>query len=340
MKRIVICSDGTWNKPDQLDRDKRKPSNVVKTARGVLPQDSNGVAQVVFYDQGVGSSNWLMDKVLGGATGVGVSTNICDCYQFLSHNYVPGDEIYLFGFSRGAYTVRSLAGFLNRVGLLPKRNIFYLQEAFECYRNNDQGSELEKFKSDNEVFIPSIKFVGVWDTVGSLGIPLGLFQKAFGKKHAFHDTKLGQNIEHAYHALAIDEKRKPFKPTLWEKTHDDQHLEQVWFAGVHTNIGGGYENDGLANCALNWMIGNAKSHGLAFDSTFLSFYRSYAFDEMRDSFKIPFKLLGKYERVIGEVLQGNETVDDSATDRLNNHHSKGIAPYQPLNLMRYLSKRG
>ncbi len=333
MKRIVICSDGTWNKPDQKDRGIRTPSNVVKTARAVLPLDSKKVPQVVFYDEGVGSSRWTMDKMLGGASGVGLSKNICDCYRFLSHNYVQGDEIYLFGFSRGAYTVRSFSGFLNTVGLLPKKNIFFLNEAFDLYREyKSRREEINKFKKKYELINPKIKFIGVWDTVGSLGIPLGLFQKAFGKKHQFHDTSLGENIENAFHALAIDEKRKPFAPTLWTKTSTNkQILNQTWFAGVHTNIGGGYEKDGLANCALNWMLDNASKLGLEFDHDFRTEFDSAELDELRDSFKFPFSLLGKYDRPIGSLNNESESVDQSALNRLESDKK-----YRPSNLLSFL----
>lgn len=340
MKRLIICSDGTWNKPDQLDREVRKPSNVVKIARAILPQTDN-IFQIVYYDEGVGSSNWVADKLLGGFSGVGITKNICDGYRFLSHNYTQGDEIFLFGFSRGAYTVRSLAGFLNLVGLLPKKNIFFLEEAFNYYRqpnviqrvysNRQRGTvdmTLDEFREENEITTPKIKFVGVWDTVGSLGIPVGFFQRKFGKKHQFHDTTLGKNIENAYQALAIDEKRKPFAPTLWElEPNSGQTLDQQWFAGVHTNIGGGYDNDGLANCALHWIKENAEKHGLRFNDKFLAFYKPYSLDEMRNSFKFPFSILGKNHRKINNSVSSNEKIHPTALDRLNN-----LSSYKPENL--------
>ena len=176
MKRIVICADGTWNVRDQLDEStgKRRPTNVTKLARAVLPRAHDGVDQIVFYDEGVGTSGGL-DKVTGGAFGRGIERNVRDSYRFLSYNYEEGDEIYLFGFSRGAFTVRTLAGFMNRVGLLDKGDDYYVPDVFSCYASDEQpGSErwqqcFHNVKVRREC--PPIRMIGVWDTVGSLGAP-------------------------------------------------------------------------------------------------------------------------------------------------------------------------
>jgi len=240
-----VCADGTWNVPDRRDREKkrrhrsspewiRKPSNVTKTARAILPVAADGTPQVVFYDSGIGTGWGVLDPIIGGAFGHGIAKNILDGYRFLVHNYSDGDEVYLFGFSRGAFTVRSLAGLIGRCGLLPKDHAYWIPEAYEHYRLPDSDESRTKvagFRSLNHVRDTPIKFVGVWDTVGSLGIPIegGPVGRRLRRRYAFHDVQLGSHIQNAYHALAIDERRKPFQPTLWEaQSTSAQNVEQVW----------------------------------------------------------------------------------------------------------------
>jgi len=354
-KRIIICADGTWNAPDQTDkRGVRKPSNVVKMARAVLPIASDGTSQVVFYDQGVGTDDSLTSKIIGGAFGKGLTKNILDCYRFIVHNYNPGDEIFLFGFSRGAFTMRSLAGLMGKCGLLTKSDAYYIPDAYAFYRmkNSDSGKQekIRLFKSGEHSKYrdaPSrkvdIQFLGVWDTVGALGIPK-IFSQKTRKKFTFHDVQLGPNIKYAFHALAIDEKRKPFRPTLWEiQNHPGQTVEQVWFAGVHTNIGGGYDNDGLANCAFQWMLEKAGLSGLEVDKKFTKKYRSFHKDEIHDSMTFIYKLFGKFHRPIGKQLNGNEQVHETAIKRLqtkNPPKPEYGGPYKPQNLIDFLNERG
>lgn len=323
MKRIIVCADGTWNTPDQKDRNKRKPSNVVKTARAIVPLASDGTHQVVYYHKGIGTHKSLLDRFVGGGFGRGLSVNIINCYRFIAQNYEKGDELFFFGFSRGAYTVRSLAGLIGVVGLLPKENLYYLEEAYNYYRRfkKTNSNQLEDFKKKNSCIDIKIKFIGVWDTVGALGIPKigwGFFYKLFSKsKLEFHDVQLGLHIEHAYHALAIDERRKPFKPSLWELPPDSsQTLEQVWFAGVHTNIGGGYDNDGLANIPFQWIREKAEEHGLVYNKEYTKYYKPYFNDELRDNMTFVYKLLGKNLRKIGKNKHTNERVHELALKRL------------------------
>ncbi len=354
-KRIIICADGTWNEPDQTDkRGVRKPSNIVKMVRAVLPNAENGTNQIVFYDQGVGTDSALSDKIIGGALGKGLTKNILDCYRFIVHNYHPGDDIFLFGFSRGAYTIRSLAGLIGRCGLLTKSDAYYIPDAYEHYRLNisDQGNrekvaqfrtgEHSKYRNSPTRAV-DIQFLGVWDTVGALGIPT-VFKNRTRKKFTFHDVKLGPNVKNAFHALAIDEKRKPFKPTLWEaQNYPGQIVEQVWFAGVHTNIGGGYDNDGLANCAFQWMLEKAELSGLEIDKNYTKNYRSFPKDEIQESLTFMYRIFGKYYRPIGKKPQGNESVHETALKRLktkNPPKPEYGGPYKPQNLVEYLKEKG
>ena len=168
-KRLIVCCDGTWNKPDQPS-----PTNVTKLALYVASQDPAGIEQRVFYDKGVGTGRF--DHLLGGAFGVGLSKNVQDGYRFLVANYEPGDELFFFGFSRGAYTARSIVGFIRNSGLLKREYADKLAPAYDLYRRRDDAShpdaaEAELFRK-SFAYKPRVKFIGVWDTVGAFGIPL------------------------------------------------------------------------------------------------------------------------------------------------------------------------
>lgn len=286
MKRIVICADGTWNQRDQFDKTRGtyRPTSVTKTARAVRPADAQGVSQVVYYHSGVGTGGPL-DQLTGGAFGHGMAHNIREMYRFIVYNFEPGDELYLFGFSRGAYTVRSLAGFIDLVGLLTKEEDYYVPRLYrECYEAaqgrgspawralfNEPGPKGKPRLADRRAACPPIRFLGVWDTVGALGAP-GPIGALVGsrRRHEYHRVGLNPLVQNAAHALALDEQRKPFSPTLfvreagWAGT-----LHQAWFAGVHTDVGGGYDYDDLANHALHWMLGHAQALGLALDAEYL-----------------------------------------------------------------------
>jgi uncharacterized protein (DUF2235 family) len=238
-----------------------------------IATSGNGMEQLVFYDAGVGTGN-ILDRWTGGAFGTGLSDNIQDGYQFLLHNYCPDDEIYLFGFSRGAYTARSLAGFIRKCGILQKCYSHRIVDAYKIYRIREGAADSKRAREFRErysitVFPVPIKFIGVWDTVGALGIPGNLFKSTLGRRYQFHDTELSSSVESAYHALAINERRRFFAPTLFHQTPKgrakDQKLEQVWFPGVHSDVGGGYKKPQLSNEAFYWMKAKAEGHGLAFD---------------------------------------------------------------------------
>ena len=343
MRRLIVCADGTWNKPDQKDRGKRKPSNVVKIARAIHPVAKDGVTQVVFYEEGIGTHWGVADKYVGGGTGLGLSKNVLDCYRFLAQNYAEGDEVYLWGFSRGAYTVRSLAAFIDLIGIMPKSNVFYLPEGFKIYKIKDaiaRKQEAEKFIEKNNCSPITINFLGVWDTVGALGVPLGFINKLLIKNYQFHNMSLPLCVTNAFHALAIDEHRKAFKPSLWDSTSsDNQIMEQRWFVGAHTNIGGGYDNDGLANIPLHWMKDKAKSIGLEFDEDYLKYFKPWKGDELRDSFSTMYKILQltkPYNRKIGMTAHGNEQVDESALERLND--TEQDPPYNSKSLKDWVAR--
>lgn len=267
MRNLVFCADGTWNSDD----DNQKLTNVHRISTLAKSTIVGDVEQITEYRSGVGTGS-LLDKLIGGGFGRGLDDNIKDGYRWLSEHYQLGDRIFLFGFSRGAYTVRSLVGLINRKSLMKftgsslsdaaKTNL--VDQAFSTYRKRlDEEPDM----SDLELFhdTPEIHFLGVWDTVGARGIPdeVAIVRDIVGdRRYKFHDTKLSTIVKTARHAVAIDESRKTFTPTLWTDDPSKRDLKQIWFAGVHSNVGGGYANRELSDIALEWMLNEAKAVGL------------------------------------------------------------------------------
>jgi hypothetical protein len=290
VKRIVICYDGTWNavgNPNEV-------TNVVRVGQAVSKIDDNGVAQMVYYNAGVGSGGPI-DQFLGGVFGVGLRSNVKRGLAFLSLNWEPGDEIFIFGFSRGAYSARALAGVIGAIEGIPKPQCFHLLEkVWDYYRlepNERTPENRVKHKIDQYVRdhgtktesgrpTPLVKCLGVWDTVGSYGVPAGLGLGALTRKltswtRGFHDNTIGRHIEVGLHAMAIDERRRAFSPTTWVirkgRSADRKNVQQVWFAGAHSNVGGGYGQTGLADLALIWMIARVSDlTNLKFDQDYIA----------------------------------------------------------------------
>lgn len=330
-RRIVICCDGTWNVPDD-----KTPTNVVHFARSIAPVSPGGTTQIVFYDQGVGTGS-LMDRYVGGIFGKGLEKNIGDAYRFLVHNYQDGDEVFLFGFSRGAYTARSVAGMIRNVGLLHKAALDKFLCAFNLYINRDAGptsSEAETFRSKFSREI-DIHFIGVWDTVGALGIPIQGLRWLTRGKHLFHDVELSGSVKNGFHAISIDEKREAFIPSIWDSVKKNgQVVEQVWFAGVHSDVGGGYSRSGLSDLAYDWMKEKAEGCGLEFDDEYISqkIHEDYL-TEPHVSKRGIYKYLRSRNREIGNISRSTEKVHPGIEAKFN-------APggsYRPDNLARFLA---
>jgi uncharacterized protein (DUF2235 family) len=329
MKNIVICADGTWNRPEEdLDRD--VPSNVLKVARAIAPVSAAGIEQVVFYDWGLGSYH---DGFTAGALGKGINKNIQDCYLFIVQNYNLGDKLYFFGFSRGAFTVRSLAGFMNNCGILKQCDGHLCAEAFKIYKDPkihpddefsrqwrnehsvradiDQVSPSERsaYSADGH---PKVHFIGVWDTVGALGVPLSVLS-FLNKEHMFHDNKIGPNIVTARHALAIDERRDDFRPTVW-KQRPEVNIEQVWFAGCHSDIGGGCPSDKdgtrLSDYPLKWITDEATGKGLSFSAHLASGMKSKPTSRLNESYEGKWLLAGQHKRAVLAYLKIHQSVKD------------------------------
>ncbi|MEM8638303.1 MAG: DUF2235 domain-containing protein [Cyanobacteria bacterium P01_G01_bin.54] len=330
MKRLIVCCDGTWQKLESA-----YPTNVVKIAQAIRPLDDQGIPQIVFYDQGIGTEDKFY-KIFGGAFGWGIDRNIQDGYQFISLNYQPGDEVYLFGFSRGAYTVRSLAGLIYTSGLVSRTHIRQTPEAYRLYRElggeQEDSSELVAFRKKYSDRIP-ITLLGCWDTVGSLGIPdltpLLSVDKQVNEKYRFHNTALCSNVQHAAHAVAIDETRKVFNATLMEPCNSEQALHQIWFAGPHGAVGGGSSaNRGLSDIALVWMMEQAQKLGLAMDASNIP-------TGINCDATIPFAKgsnpLFKFDKPFIRDIPAPAYFDASVKARwqtLNNYRPKNLLPYQ------------
>ena len=306
-RKLVVCCDGTWNTP-------RNETNIFRTYRflrerlgnpaeltpktGVTTCDGragDGTEVRLFYDQGIGT-DWF-NRIIGGAAGAGLSEKVCDAYHFLGQNFVAGSEIYVFGFSRGAYTARSLCGFIKAAGLLERPTEQDVWRAYvDCYATPSRvvaqpggwspdrvrawlvekaGDAVGRLGGPPVASLPrhsgvTIRFVGVYDTVGALGVPVARATHVNEPIVGFHDTSLGDGVEHAVQALAVDEKRGPYVPTLWTQAAEAAALAghsvlQVWFPGVHSDIGGGYGDKGIGNITWDFMMRQAADRGLVID---------------------------------------------------------------------------
>jgi uncharacterized protein (DUF2235 family) len=302
MKRLVLLFDGTWNtlgKPDEA-------TNGVRVGQAIKPIASDGVPQIVYYNSGVGSGGKI-DQILGGVFGAGIRSNVQRGLTFLSFNYDSGepevktdpwgkpDEIYIFGFSRGAYTARALAGVIGAIRGIPRvSNFGEVEQLWAHYKKSEKGREKHKkrFNVEDKIYPRPpggklIKCVAVWDTVGSYGIPTGLGLGGLARwitswTRNFSDNHIGRRIEYGFHAMAIDERRRAFTATAWEPRAPrppdakppevpEAVVEQIWFAGAHANVGGGYSQTGLSDHALLWIMGRVQDQtGLEFQESYIS----------------------------------------------------------------------
>ncbi len=313
MKNIVICCDGTGNEYGKNN------TNVVEIYSLTVKSDK----QIGFYDPGVGTGGWEYDEETftltakrDQATGIGLQKNIEDAYRFLMSCYEPNDRIYLFGFSRGAFTVRSLSGMLYKCGLLREDNDNLLDYASKIYNTEGNQKIASGFKSTFSRSCP-VHFIGVWDTVESLALNAG-------KK--WHDSRLTPEVKYGYHALAIDERRSDFPPSLWDEKRKGhgQTIEQVWFAGVHSDVGGWYDERGLPNIALRWLVDKASACDMQVDEHRAAQHKPNPHDVQHESYDGFWIFRGKHVRKIPE----GAFVHASVEERMRRKHNK----YRPENL--------
>jgi uncharacterized protein (DUF2235 family) len=390
-KNVIFCSDGTWNGPGETDvqANTTDATNVFKIFTCLSGVDSpsalrlaseqerelvvNGVTQqIAKYIDGVGDSTNFLVKIMGGAFGAGLITRILRGYTFVSRNYEDGCEIFLVGFSRGAYTVRALSGFIAARGLLDPRRIdlsdkesAYRQAAAIWYdyrkdamkNDPDMLGELQDAVLDLPGFftraatqdlIPNvqIKAIAVWETVGALGIPVVSAQGARINALQFADTTLSTVVSSAFHAVAIDEQRSDFTPTLWNNWKQGQVVVQTLFPGAHADVGGGYptanSESGLSDGALAWIVGKLGATGVKFASPPAYRLAADAGGTAHEPWrKAPWNLLPNYSRQFPSGLRLHKSV----VSRL---HAGGVLPdpgqppnpYLPSNLGSYIDKTG
>ncbi|HEX4108072.1 MAG TPA: DUF2235 domain-containing protein [Solirubrobacteraceae bacterium] len=351
MKRLIVCCDGTWDTPLERHAAATTCTNVYRLWRGLARVDGDGADQVAYYHEGVGTGG-LADRVLGGGFGLGAAADVRACYRFISRHYEPGDALCVLGFSRGAFIARSTVGMVRNCGILEPRNLNRLGEAFAFYRDRSrethpEGQRAEAFREQYSYPQAKIHFVGVWDTVGALGVPVR--HPLWRGWWAFHDTALSSWVSNAFHAVAIDEQRAPFTPTLWTRptAPPEQRLEQVWFTGVHRDVGGGYADPRLADITLRWMLLRAQECGLRFEPDRFVLGPDTEYDspyidpdplgELHDSREGIFKLGRSRPRAMpfgapADVPRMNQAVAQSAVTRFQS----ASAGYQPATLARYL----
>lgn len=303
-KNIILCADGTGNA-----RGRTHGTNVGRLFKAV---DPNKGKQVAVYDDGVGTHRVKALKLIGGVFGWGLKANVIDLYEALCRRYEPGDRIYIFGFSRGAYTARLLAGLVCTCGVIKVQRSAdgdgvakgkpletAAEEAYGSYRKNRRwngetsSSPAERFRKTYSVDKDAahdahdqrihVRFVGVWDTVGAVGLPIDEMAESLDAvaNFIFSDKVLSPLVDKGCHAIAIDDQRHTFHPEMWQQ--DDtiaadgrERTEQVWFAGMHSNVGGGYPKDELAYVPLVWMMKRAAANGMTFDETVFEDYRRQA----------------------------------------------------------------
>ena len=378
-KRLALFFDGTWNEPPDH-------TNVRRLRLMLAERGPDGSEQRAFYNAGVGT-RWY-DRLSGGLIGTGLAENVRDGYRWLVENYDEGDEIYLFGFSRGAYTARSLAGLIARCGLLRAESPISFTQLFERYKLGDtvrtiyelirDKAESGSFDFEEQALLRHayyrrnlIKMVGVWDTVGSIGLPFGRLPGLSRRMLRFHNTNLSTTIEHSYQALAMDEYRQPYWAVLWTEFKpdvgeaadaarpDERWIEQRWFPGAHANIGGGYRADPLPTQPLIWMQSKAAACGLAFrrltsaeDSQFLGLPRDSYAEFLGGTWRLlslgkryvrwvlsdPVRKLAAAETahpVNGVVQTVNERIDESVWRLCQADQS-----YRPLGLLQWAQRTG
>ncbi len=371
-KNIIVCADGTGNKggytPDSNVY--RVYKAVDKSFIGECGDGCKVSEQIIFYDNGVGTATNKYLRVLGGAFGFGFERNVCDLYKYLARNYVPDDRIYFFGFSRGASTVRACNGMISKCGLakgrgLRNRDLDKLVskafEAYKCVKKNPAKAEAFKNSDESDGNVP-VHFMGIWDTVVALGFPkrtdiTGLLSWLLDKlfmslekvldflwPHSFYYYRLTDNVHYACQALAIDDERTAFWPYVWSEKDIDgdpdndrtpDNVEQVWFAGMHSNVGGGYRRAGMAGVPLGWVMRRAIRHGVVFneDAMELVHDQSHIHGRMYNS-RDGIAMLYRYhpreiEKLCQDKLQGNIRIHCSVVERLNHRTANYVPGYIP-----------
>jgi uncharacterized protein (DUF2235 family) len=312
MKRIVICCDGTWNERTTPRSARSRAAglpwsagdtNVAKIHAAIRQADPGELFQQSHYLEGIGTGSTTWARLAGGAFGDGLSGHVQDAYKIICQTYQEGDELWFFGFSRGAFTVRSLVGLISTVGVLQDVDQALAKRAYRIYREGNRQKRRQlgvEFRSDTgaiSIEQLDIRFLGVWDTVGSVGVPvLGPRSFIARRRWGFHNVELSPRVKNACQALAIDEERVMFPPCVWKVPEDassGQEVRQVWFAGCHSDVGGG-----AGDLALRWMMGRAEEAGMKFSPDLGPYRVETALPDLHNSMSFGAGLLGRYIRPV------------------------------------------
>ncbi len=357
-RRITLFLDGTWNTVNDN-------TNVWR----LKALSTNDTSQLCYYSAGVGTQRG--ERIRGGMFGYGLDQEVVQAYEWLTENYQPEDKIFIFGFSRGAFTARSLAGLISKCGLLKAGSPISLTQLYERYRKGGAVHSIRELHNQavgthtqEDMWLIKYSqavplwFQGVWDTVGALGVPFGHIPVLSRSNYGYLETDLRINDTHAFHALAIDEHRKAFEPTLWKRTvsvgaqaypaRPLVQVEQRWFVGAHADVGGGYANGLLAQQPLRWLMQKAQMYGLTVkasvdiddDANGGVIHDSFA--EMAGGLYRACRLGRRYIRPIGtptvtndghETSTINESIDSSVFARW-----RADSKYRPPNLVEWSSR--
>jgi len=369
--RIVIGLDGTWQSPYKLrqrDDGSRvlKPTNVLKLCRAVLPAAPDGDRpQLTHYDAGIGALvrypglanriRCLLDRLLGGVWGAGFEAGVEDAFRFLIHNHRAGARVFLFGFSRGAAQARALTHFLDWLGGVPAKADAYFGPLFFLHYVRTRGrgrpdevTTSEGRRPDHPMTPVTVELLGVWDTVLALGSRLHAAVGGASRRWSFLVRDIPATcVHHVRQALAVDERRFDFRPELWRGCATEQTLEQRWFAGSHSNVGGGSVQDGLANIPLRWLVDEAEGLGLAVDRTFLGHYNPYPQARLYPSVSLLFQVAellrlrpgGGRRSLHGHPPEAHHSLDRSVIHRLRSDPGdhEQLDLYRPRNVIELLA---
>jgi len=366
-KRLAVFLDGTTDKSEGN-------TNVWRARSLCAAKSQDGKEQRIFYSPGVGTQ--LGEIVRGEVFGLGIDDVVVSAYEWLVENYEDQDEIFVFGFSRGAYTARALAGFISRCGLIQPGSPLAVKQLYDRYRRTDESGpltihELREPQRDRSAFsleekwmvrdcLPIvIKFIGVWDTVGPVAMT-AQFHIVTGGNHAFLDTNLRKSEQHIYHAIAIDEFRIDFNTTMltryvpiteqgpYNSPRPLADVEQRWFCGAHGDVGGGSYSDALAQVPLKWICAKASVHGLAFRRA-IDLDPEASTGAIEDSFSDflngSYKMLRLGQRNYREIDRPAETLAHSKVRTVNETIDKSVfdrcrrdPSYRPENLVDWAAR--
>lgn len=348
MRNLIVCADGTWSTAEQESNGVPRPTNVVRLFSALADHGVDGKPQLRYYHPGLGTEGSWLRRLAGGALGVGLGKNVMSGYHWLADAYQPDDRLFLFGYSRGAYTVRSLAGLITRCGLLDTKGLSdheawnAVERVYEHgYRQREDPTnwsrDLAFHHRGDGTSANLVHFLGVWDTVGALGIPdnfgvLNLFDDA--ARYRFHDTELNEHVLNARHALALDETRTSFSPTLWSNVAARGSVQQLWFPGNHGDVGGGHIETGLSDGALKWMLDEASALGLGVAPGMVAQISPDPRDLLHDSLSGIWRRLFHQPRSVPALTSaaGGDQLHPSALAR-QQQPPLTQAPYRPTRLL-------